>query len=115
MVRAHTGVIHQPPQEGAVGPAQTGLGLFRSDGITRVGLQRGVNFHLAHQTGVHADQIQLFQAGIALDLGESIVQFGEIERIFFQAFGQQRGTRVRPARCGVTPAARPPHAMIGHN
>ena len=66
----HIGVLGQRVQEAGIGPAERRLGLLRNDGIAGVRRQRAEHLDLAHQAGIHADQLEFVQAGLGADLAE---------------------------------------------
>ena len=108
-------VVNHQADESGVSPTQSGFGLLGSHGVMRVGLQGGVDFQLAHQAGVHANQVELFDTGVRLDLGERLVKLVQVDGILLERVDDGRAAAVWGSRRRIAPAAGPTHAVVGHD
>src|SRR5690606_24238237 len=68
-----------------------------------------------HQAGIHANQVQFFDACICLNFGKRLVQFIQEDRILLEGADDGRAAAVGGGGRRVAPAAGPAHAVVGHN
>jgi len=108
-------IVNQQADESRIRPTQSGFGFLGSHGVMRVGLKRGVDFQLAHQAGVHANQVELFDTGVRLDLGERLVKLVQVDGILLERVDDGRAAAVWGSRRRIAPAAGPTHAVVGHD
>ena len=109
----HVGILRQRIQETGVGPAERRLGFLRGHRVAGVRRQCAEDFELPHQAGVHPDQLELVQPGLAADVAERRIQIHQVQ-VAFKRLRERDVAVAAPVgrRIAVAPAARPAHAVV---